>query len=349
LYTSDETAIGWEVNNTTAVESKIDVTFSSTLLNASDRILIKFYANNLDNASRTIKLYTEGSQHYSYVVTTLGSQGGTGGTGSIGSQGGTGGTGSLGSQGGTGGTGSIGSQGGTGGTGSIGSQGSRGSLGSTGSSANSVAQWALSGGGTVTYDGSSILWSTRVIAIPVEKTEISNDGYIDINCPTSGTIVYYNGSNVTTTMPCGAAGVPINSWEALYYEITPGQSQASDQTKFRLVNYQNSTWSPNSNWFLICTKNADSAAGHLKWIPGQFNFPESGGIYYSNTGLNNWQIAGTTSYIPKFTGANKIGNSNIYDSSGNIGIGTTSFAYASANRGLLEIYGSTDSLIGLKN
>ena len=35
-------------------------------------------------------------------------------------------------------------------------------------------------------------------------------------------------------------------------------------------------------------------------------------------------IVGTTNYIPKFTGTTSIGNSAIYDSSGNIGIGTTS-------------------------
>ena len=34
---------------------------------------------------------------------------------------------------------------------------------------------------------------------------------------------------------------------------------------------------------------------------------------------------------------------------GYVGIGTGSFVYGAANRGLLEIYGSTDSLIGLKN
>jgi hypothetical protein len=35
-------------------------------------------------------------------------------------------------------------------------------------------------------------------------------------------------------------------------------------------------------------------------------------------------ISGTTNYIPKFTGSNSIGNSVIYESSSNIGIGTTS-------------------------
>jgi hypothetical protein len=43
--------------------------------------------------------------------------------------------------------------------------------------------------------------------------------------------------------------------------------------------------------------------------------------------INSDTLTGSTNYIPKFTGANAIGNSSIYDSSGNIGIGTTSPAY----------------------
>ena len=120
-------------------------------------------------------------------------------------------------------------------------------------------------------------------------------------------------------MPCGASGVPINGWEALYYEITPGQSATSDQTKFRLVNYQNSTWKPSSNWILICALNGDSNS--LKWIPGQVIIPTNGSFDTSNS-TNNWQISGTTNYVPKFTAENKIGNSVLYDNGANIGIGT---------------------------
>ena len=182
------------------------------------------------------------------------------------------------------------------------------------------AQWTLSGGGTTTYNGSAILWSNRVIAIPVEKDELSTSGYIDIYCPTSGTITYYNASNVTTTVTCTANGIPISAWEALYYEITPGQSYSTDQTKFRLVNYNNSTWRPSSNWLLICTVNGDASS--LKWTPGQVIIPTNGSFDSSNS-TNNWQIAGTTNYVPKFTSANKIGNSVLYDNGSNIGIGTT--------------------------
>ena len=182
------------------------------------------------------------------------------------------------------------------------------------------AQWTLSGGGTVTYNGSAILWSNRVIAIPVEKDELSTTGYIDINCPTSGTITYYNSGNGISTVTCAASGIPIGIWEALYYEITPGQTQAFDQTRFRLVNYQNSTWRPSSNWLLICTVNGDASS--LKWTPGQVIIPTNGSFDSSNS-TNNWQIAGTTNYVPKFTSANKIGNSVLYDNGANIGIGTT--------------------------
>ena len=187
------------------------------------------------------------------------------------------------------------------------------------------AQWTLSGGGTATYNGSSILWNARVIAIPVERTEFGADGYIDITCPTSGTITYYNASNVTTTVTCNANGIPIANWESLYYEVTPGQSAASDQTKFRLVNYNNTTWRPSSNWLLICTRNGDGNA--IKWLPGQIVIP-NGGAFDSSNSTNNWEISGTTNYIARFTSANKIGNSSVlYDNGANIGIGTTSPGY----------------------
>jgi len=56
-------------------------------------------------------------------------------------------------------------------------------------------------------------------------------------------------------------------WDALYYVVTPGQSSASDQTRFKKVYYQNTTWDPDSNWILICVRNGDN--NELKWLPGQ--------------------------------------------------------------------------------
>ena len=155
---------------------------------------------------------------------------------------------------------------------------------------NLTAQYALQGGGTVTTTTIYILWSARVIAIPVEASEESASGFFDISCPTSGTVVYYNGSNVTTAQTCTANGIPLLGWEALYYQITEGQSSAYDQTKFRIVNYQNSTWVPGPGWICIAARNGDDNS--FKWLPGQVNIPQSQ-YYVSSTGAKSW-IAGAS-------------------------------------------------------
>jgi hypothetical protein len=156
---------------------------------------------------------------------------------------------------------------------------------------NATAQYALSGGGNVTYSASGLAWTARVIAIPVENSEFAVGGYVDINCPTSGTVTYYNAAGATTTLTCTAAGIPISSWEALYYQVTEGQASTSDQTKFRVVNYQNTTWSPTTGWILIAAVNGDTPLT-AKWLPGEVAIP-LGGTYYSTTGTSSWQDAAT--------------------------------------------------------
>jgi fibronectin-binding autotransporter adhesin len=173
------------------------------------------------------------------------------------------------------------------------------------------AQWTLNGGGTVTYtsDG-NLLWSNRVIAIPIEKSEQGSEGFIDITCPTSGTITYFSGASGSTTVTCTATGIPMASWTALWYVMTPGMGSSSDQTRFRLTLYTNSDWKPNSNWILLAVRNGDGAAGCLRWIPGQVTFPNTGGVFNTGTGTNNW--SGWVS-----------SGSDIYNTVGNVGIGLT--------------------------
>jgi hypothetical protein len=160
------------------------------------------------------------------------------------------------------------------------------------------AQYALSGGGLVTWTGSYVKWDQRVIAIPVERDEFSATGYIDITCPTSGTVTYYNSANVTTTLTCNTSGIPLGAWQALYYQVTLGQANTSDQTKFRVVDYRNSTWSPGEGWLLIAAVNGDTGTsdGHLKWLPGQINLPSNTGAtvtYDSGTGAASWVVGPT--------------------------------------------------------
>jgi hypothetical protein len=73
----------------------------------------------------------------------------------------------------------------------------------------------------------------------------------------------------------------LGTWEAIWYQVTPGQALTSDQTKFRVVAYPNSTWDPGVGWILIAARNGDTGTnGHVKWLPGQVNFPNSSGTYY---------------------------------------------------------------------
>jgi hypothetical protein len=79
-------------------------------------------------------------------------------------------------------------------------------------------------------------------------------------------------------------------WEAIWYQVTPGQGFASDQTRFRVTNYQNSTWDPGAGWLLIAVRNGDSP-GHVKWLPGQINFPSaSTGTYDAGTAQASWLV-----------------------------------------------------------
>ena len=156
------------------------------------------------------------------------------------------------------------------------------------------AQHSLSGGGTITWTNGKLLWSSRVIAIPVEKSEFGNEGYIDITCPTSGTITCFDSGNTVSTVTCDSGGIPMNNWFGLYYEVTPGQASASDASKFRLVHYVNSIWKPSTNWILIAATNWDFQS--LKWIPGNAYLQNNSTFTYTGTGGGGgvgWAGAGT--------------------------------------------------------
>jgi hypothetical protein len=138
------------------------------------------------------------------------------------------------------------------------------------------AQWTWSGGGTISLSsnvtsGYNLLWSARFIGIPLSRQSGYNTvGYVDVSCPTSGTIAYYAGT--VTTVSCSASGINIPAdWTGLYYRVTPGQAAASDPAKFALVQYQSSLWTPTSDWILLGTLNYDYS--YFKCIPAQVNIP----------------------------------------------------------------------------
>jgi len=64
-------------------------------------------------------------------------------------------------------------------------------------------------------------------------------------------------------------------------------------------------------------------------------------------------VSGTTNYIAKFTSATAVGNSAMYESGGNIGIGTTTpgelvQAYSNPNNALLAVQSGTNSIWGVQ-
>jgi hypothetical protein len=56
---------------------------------------------------------------------------------------------------------------------------------------------------------------------------------------------------------------------------------------------------------------------------------------------------GTLNYVSKFTGTTSLGNSQIFDDGSGVGIGTTSPNYTTLGRGVLDINGSSQSMLAL--
>jgi hypothetical protein len=115
----------------------------------------------------------------------------------------------------------------------------------------------MTGGGSMSYDGSNVRWTQRFIIISSGRgTHFSAGGYFDITCPTAGTITGVGGSaNKTAT----ASGIPLTTWEALYYILPIGGSSESLAANFRVVNYTSELEIP-EHWVLVALHNADQSS-----------------------------------------------------------------------------------------
>ena len=85
-----ESPIKIQCNDGQPSETDIDVVFPSAAINATDRIIVKLYLNNLDGVNRTVVWSTEDG-YYSYVITSVGVTGNQGPQGPQGFQGSVGG------------------------------------------------------------------------------------------------------------------------------------------------------------------------------------------------------------------------------------------------------------------
>jgi hypothetical protein len=116
------------------------------------------------------------------------------------------------------------------------------------------AQFTMSGGGTITWGGvgGRLKWTTRFIAISMERSTNLPNGHINILQPTIDlpAIQVYDG-NVRSA---NANGVLLKAWEALYAVHTLGGNEG--QVSFQIARFTNDFNAP-SNWILVAVVNED--------------------------------------------------------------------------------------------
>jgi hypothetical protein len=90
LITSGIASIGW-LNSSNTVETLVDIVLPSTVIDPTNRMIVKIYVVDQAQGSHNVTWYTEGTSSYSYVLTsvgaTVGSQGPQGDQGNQGDQG----------------------------------------------------------------------------------------------------------------------------------------------------------------------------------------------------------------------------------------------------------------------
>jgi microcystin-dependent protein len=116
------------------------------------------------------------------------------------------------------------------------------------------AQATLSGGGTITWEGSGgfLRWSSRLIAICAERGNTFSVGWVNIVCPTDPTLVT---SFDRTNRVNAARGILLNVWEALYAVHEVGQD--ANKVTFQIVAHNLGTYQAPSNWLLVAVTNGD--------------------------------------------------------------------------------------------
>ena len=152
--------IGWN-DSTTNVEVLIDLTLPTTGIDPTNRMLVNIYLDNKDSNSRTVQFHTEGTDDYSYVITSVGVVNGTSGV--------------------------DGTSGTSGANGTSGSAGTSGLLSLTGTTNNGIITLdGSSPNGTVesnlTFDGSTLnVQTSTTLSVPlIRATGSSTDDLVSI-------------------------------------------------------------------------------------------------------------------------------------------------------------------------
>ncbi|HLP19361.1 MAG TPA: hypothetical protein VK174_03635, partial [Chitinophagales bacterium] len=168
------------------------------------------------------------------------------------------------------------------------------------------AQTNVTGGGNITYNSSGELrWTTRFIVISNGRgSHFAGNGYFDIEVPAVNTVITGDGGAGNTSVTAG--GIPLSSWQALYYILPVGNNNASLPSNFRVVQYTGGLTVP-ENWLLLAIRNGDDNTLRLgtgitlkldqTWTAGGGTAQEGGNGFIQNTtsqqSSSNFNISGT--------------------------------------------------------
>ena len=114
----------------------------------------------------------------------------------------------------------------------------------------------LTGGGTISVSATwEVKWSTRFITIGNGRgAALAIGGYFDITMPSVSTVI--TGAGGATNKTVTANGIPLASWETLYYILPLAAPNTTVNANFRVCSYTADINIPN-NWIKICSKNDD--------------------------------------------------------------------------------------------
>ena len=172
-----------------------------------------------------------------------------------------------------------------------------------GSNFTQNSQQSASGGGNISYSGTHLNWTDRFITIANGKSATTaTSGLFDISPLASGQTV--TGLGTTADRTTTAAGIPMASWESLWYILPLGSGSYTVAANYRIGAYASMTdvVIP-SHWILVATTNGDAGGLHVKTcagrnvVEGTTSYPDTGLI--TPTLLNGWVGYGST-YSPVY-------------------------------------------------
>ena len=152
--------------------------------------------------------------------------------------------------------------------GTIDHQHQKGPLASPMFAAPAMAQYALTGGGTITWDGTNLGWSQPFRMGSIGLGYNCKSGYFEAAQPGSGLAISIYGTTVTTGVFSVTAGIPLTGNQSLWYEPPWGDVFTSTDN-WRIVDPNNKEFAVPAHWIFIAQRSDQSGTCSLKLGTGE--------------------------------------------------------------------------------